>query len=117
MILVRWLISALAVMLVAYVVPGITVQNFVAALLVALVLGLANAFVRPILVFLTLPITVLTLGFFVLIINAFLFLVTAHLVPGFVVDGFWPAFWGSIILALIGWVANLIFGEKKALTV
>ena len=113
MILVRWLISALAVMLVAYLVPGITVTSFVSALLVALVLGFANAIVRPILIFLTLPITILTLGFFILIINAFLFMVTSSLVPGFHVDGFWPAFFGSIVLAIIGWAANAIFGEKK----
>lgn len=113
MILVRWLISAVAVMLVAYLVPGITVTGFVSALLVALVLGFANAVVRPILVFLTLPITILTLGFFILVINAFLFMVTSSLVPGFHVDGFWPAFIGSIVMAIIGWVANMIFGGKK----
>lgn len=113
-ILVRWIISALAVMLVAYLVPGITVDNFVAALLVALVLGFANAFVRPILVWLTLPITVLTIGFFVLIINAFLFMLTASFVPGFHVDGFWPAFFGSIFLAIIGWAVNSTFRTRTA---
>lgn len=114
MILVRWLISAVAVMLVAYLVPGITVAGFVSASLVALVLGFANAVVRPILVFLTLPITILTLGFFILVINAFLFMVTSSLVPGFHVDGFWPAFIGSIVMAIIGWMANMIFEEKRA---
>ena len=114
MIIVRWLISAIAVMLVAYLVPGITVTSFVSALLVALVLGFANAFVRPILVFLTLPITILSLGFFVLIINGFLFMVTAMLVPGFTVDGFGPAFIGSIVMAIIGWAVNMMFGEAKA---
>lgn len=117
MILIRWIISAIAVMLVAYLVPGIVVTGFVSALLVALVLGLANAIVRPILVFLTLPITVLTLGFFILIINAFLFMVTATVVPGFSVDGFGPAFWGSILLAVIGWAVNVPFGEKNATAV
>lgn len=113
MILVRWLISAIAVMLVAYLVPGITVTSFVSALLVALVLGLANAFVRPILVFLTLPITVLTLGLFILVINALLFMITAYFVPGFSVSGFGPAFLGSIVLAIIGWAANMLFEPAK----
>ena len=116
MILTRWLISALAVMLVAYLVPGITVTGFLSALLVALVLGFANAIVRPVLVFLTLPITVLTLGFFVLIINGFLFMVTAKIVPGFTVDGFAPAFIGSIVMAVIGWGVNMLFNPVKAVT-
>ncbi len=115
MILLRWLISALAVMLVAYLVPGITVTSFISALLVALVLGFANAFVRPILVFLTLPITILSLGLFVLVINALLFMLTAYFVPGFSVTGFGPALLGSIVLAIIGWGANIIFGTKSKL--
>lgn len=115
MIIVRWLVGALAVMLVAYLVPGITVTSFISALLVALVLGFVNAVIRPILIFLTLPITILTLGLFVLVINALLFMLTAYFVPGFAVSGFGAAFLGSIVLAFLGWGINLVFSaEKKA---
>lgn len=113
MILLNWLISALSVMLVAYVVPGITVENFLTALLVAIVLGLVNSLVRPILVILTLPITILSLGLFLLVINALLLMLVSAVIPGFEVAGFVPAVVGSIVLALIGWASGVVFGDKK----
>ena len=114
MILLRWLLSALSVMIVAYLIPGITVNSFLVALVVALVLGLVNAVLRPLLVLLTLPVTIFSLGLFVLVINGLLFLLVAKIVPGFHVDGFGPAFFGAIVLAIVGWVVNSVFGTKQA---
>jgi putative membrane protein len=112
MILLRWVLGALAVMLVTWIVPGITIENFWIALVVALVLGLLNAIVRPVLVLLTLPVTLLTLGLFVLVINAVVFLLASALVPGFEVDGFWAAFIGAILMAIVVWAVNTISGKK-----
>jgi putative membrane protein len=114
MMLIRWILGALAVIAVTRFVPGIAVDSFLTALLVALVLGLLNAVVRPLLVLLTLPVTVLSLGFFVLVINAILFMLASAIVPGFSVDGFWTAFLGAIVYAVIGWGINLVFGQKRA---
>lgn len=105
-ILLRWLINTVAIMLMALYLPGIVVSGFYAALIAALVLGIINALIRPILVILTLPVNILTLGLFTLIINAFLFWFTATIVKGFEVAGFWPAFWGALIMWLVAWMTN-----------
>jgi putative membrane protein len=112
MIIIRWLVSAFAVILVTRIVPGLEVDSFITALLVALVLGFLNAVIRPILVILTLPITFLTLGLFVLVINAGLFLLAASFVPGFTVASFAAAFWGAIVFGLIGWAIQVVFNPK-----
>jgi putative membrane protein len=96
-LLLRWIVNAGALLLVAYLYPGVHVQDFVTALVAALVLGLVNALIRPILVILTLPVTLLTLGLFLFVINAALFWLVAELVSGFAVSGFWAAFVGSIL--------------------
>jgi len=106
MLLLRWLGSALALIIVDHVVPGFHVQNFWYALIAALVLGLLNLTVRPLLTLLTLPVTLVTLGFFTLIINAVVILLMASVVKGVSVDGFAPAFWGGVVLWLIGWATN-----------
>ncbi len=113
MVLLNWLISALSIMLVTYIVPGFEVKSFVTALLVALVLGLVNALIRPILVILTLPITILSMGLFVLVINAVLLMLVDALIAGFSVSSFWTAALGSIVLAFIGWAANMVFKPKR----
>ena len=105
-LLLRWLINAIAIMLMALYLPGIGVSGFFAALIAALVLGILNALIRPLLVLLTLPINLLTLGLFTLIINAFLFWFTSEIVKGFTVAGFWPAFWGALIMWLVSWGTN-----------
>jgi len=105
-LLIRWVINAAALILIAYILPGIEVSGWYAALITALVLGLVNAIIRPILVFLTLPITVLTLGLFILIINAFLFWFVSTFIEGFVVAGFWPAFFGALIMTVVSWITN-----------
>ena len=105
-LILRILITALALLLCAHVVPGISVSNFAAAIIAALVLGLLNLIVKPILFILTLPITLLTLGLFTFVINAAVFLFAASLVPGFLVEGFIPALLGSIIVSLASSVGS-----------
>ncbi|MCF7815411.1 MAG: phage holin family protein [Candidatus Pacebacteria bacterium] len=102
----RLIISAATLMLVTYIVPGITVDSFYTALVAALALGLLNAVVRPVLVILTLPITILTLGIFIFIINASLFLFVASFVDGFEVSGLVSALIGSILVSIISGIAN-----------
>ncbi|MBI2010456.1 MAG: phage holin family protein [Candidatus Chisholmbacteria bacterium] len=100
--LVRLLINTLAVLVSAYIIPGVKVDSYFTALVVAVVLGILNAIVKPILVFLTLPITIVTLGLFILVINTLLVLLASSLVPGFRVDSFLTAFIFSLVLALVG---------------
>ncbi len=110
-LLLRWLFSAMSLMLVAYFVPGIAVVSFYSALWAALVLGLANALIRPILVILTLPINILTLGLFTLVINALLFWLASTVVKGFSVSGFWPAFWGALATSIVSGILNSVFNK------
>lgn len=100
-ILINWLVSGLAVLVSAYVLPGVHIQNFLTALVVALVLGIVNSFLKPILLILTLPLNILTLGLFTLVINALLILLTSSLVPGFLVDNFLWALIFGIVLSLV----------------
>ncbi|MCX6787881.1 MAG: phage holin family protein [Candidatus Kaiserbacteria bacterium] len=102
----QWLISTLAILVAAYIVPGVMITP-VGALIAAVVLGALNLFIRPIILILTLPITILTLGLFSLVINALLVLLASYLVPGFLVFGFWPAFWFALALSVVNWVFNL----------
>ena len=99
-ILINWIVSALVIFSVAYVLPGVHVASFPVALVVALVLGIINAFLKPVLIILTLPINILTLGLFTFVINALLILLASKLVPGFIVDGFLWAFVFGIILSI-----------------
>ena len=106
MILARICITAGALLLAAYLVPGIVVSNFYTALIVAVILGILNMVVRPILLLLTLPITLLTFGLFVFVINAALFLLAAAVIDGFAVAGFLPALIGSLLVSIVSAVAN-----------
>ncbi len=99
----HWLIATLAILIAAHLVPGVAV-TLVGALIAAVVLGALNLFIRPILIVLTLPINVLTLGLFSLVVNAFLVLLASYLVPGFSVAGFWTALLFALVLAVINWV-------------
>ena len=105
-LLLRWLLNALALIAVANIVPGIHVDTFYHALIAALILGLVNALVRPILILLTLPVTVLTLGVFVLVINALMILLVSTIVQGFTVASFSSAFLGAIVLWIISMLTN-----------
>ncbi|MCL5675787.1 MAG: phage holin family protein [Patescibacteria group bacterium] len=108
-VFVNWLISAVAILVTAYLLPGVHVQGFMTALVVSVVLGIVNAVVKPVLVIFTLPITILTLGLFTLVINAFLVLLTSALVPGFKVDGFLTAFLFSLVLSIVNFFLQKIF--------
>lgn len=100
MTLIHWLVTALAIGIAAYLIPGIEV-TLIGALVLAVVLGLINMFLKPVINLLTLPLNVVTLGLFSLIVNALLVMLAGMLVPGFVVDGFWPAFFFAIVVALV----------------
>ncbi len=106
-IVVRWLLLAAALLLVANVAPGVSVASFGTALIAAFVLGLLNTLVRPLLVLLTLPVTLLTLGLFLFVVNALMFWAAASLLAGFAVAGFWAALLGSIIYSLCGMVIDV----------
>ncbi|WP_430419194.1 phage holin family protein [Methylibium petroleiphilum] len=105
-ILVRWLLLAAALLLVAHLYPGVVVQSFGAAMIAALVLGLFNAVLRPLLVLLTLPVTLLTLGLFLFVINALMFYFAASVLDGFSVRGFGAALIGSLIYSVCGLVID-----------
>jgi putative membrane protein len=107
-LLLVWLLNALALMGVAYLVPGIRVETFTSALIAALVLGLVNAVLRPVLVLLTLPVTVLTLGLFIFIINGLLFWGVGSVLSGFHVSGFWVAVFGAVVYSIISWLLSLL---------
>lgn len=106
-IIVRWLLLAAALLLVAYLYPGVTVTNFVSAMIAAFVLGLLNTLLRPILVLLTLPVTVVTLGLFLFVINALMFYFAASMLNGFHVAGFFAALIGSLLYSLCGMVIDV----------
>jgi len=107
-LLANLLIGGLAVFVSAYVLPGIHVDSFVTAVIVAVILGVVNAFIKPLLVLLTLPVTILTLGLFVFVINALMVLLVAAIVPGFKVDGFWMALLFSFVLSAINWFLHAL---------
>ena len=110
-LLVVWLINALALLALPYVVPSVQVGSFATALVAALLLGLVNTLIRPLLVLLTLPVTIITLGLFIFVINGLLFWLVASFIKGFGVAGFWSAVLGAIVYGLISWAASaLVFG-------
>jgi putative membrane protein len=112
-LLLGWIINAAALLLVAYLYPGVKIDDFVTALIAALVLGLVNTIVRPILVILTLPATILTLGLFLFVINAFCFWFVAEAVRGFRVDGAMAALVGSLLYSLITLVTSWVLLPRK----
>jgi putative membrane protein len=106
-LLIRWIISALAIIVTAYILPGVHISGFLAALVLAVVLGAINMIIRPILVILTLPLSIMTLGLFVLVINALLVMLAAYIVPGFSVTNFGWALLFGIVLALVNWILQM----------
>jgi putative membrane protein len=111
--LLVWTLNSLALLIVAYLYPGVQVQDWQAAAVAALVLGLANVLVKPVLVLLTLPITIVTLGLFLLVINALLFWAVGSEVPGIHVNGFWAALLGALLYSLITWALSAILPDEK----
>jgi putative membrane protein len=112
-LLLLWLLNAVALLAVTWLMPSIRLSGFGAALMAALGLGLINTLVRPILALLTLPITVLTLGIFYLLLNGFLFWFASALIPGFHIDGFASALVGAILYGIIAWFLSALLPGKK----
>lgn len=112
-IILRWLLNTLALIIVAFLVPGISIASYYSALIAALFLGIINAVIRPIIIFLTLPINILTLGLFTLFINGFMFWIVASFVKGFDIANFWSAFFAALVYALITMLTNSVIREPK----
>lgn len=112
-LLLKWLIMAVSIVIAAYFIPGVRVGSFLSAVWVALFLGVVNVLVRPVLIFITLPINVLTLGLFTFVINAALILLASSVIKGFEVSGFWWAVLYSIVLSIVNYLLNLIIQPDR----
>jgi len=110
--IIRWIINALFLMIISYLVPGVTIANFYIALITALVLAFVNAIIRPLIIVLTLPLNILTLGLFTLVINGLMFWFVGSFIRGFNIAGFWPAFWAALIFSVFSMILNY-FVDKK----
>lgn len=110
-ILIHWLINATAVYVTANVLTGISISNFRSALVVALVLGLINVFIKPILLFFSIPFLIVTLGLFMLVINALMLQLSAWLIDGFAVQSFWWAMLGSLCISLVSWMFSAVLNQ------
>ncbi len=112
-LILAWLINALALLIITYLMPSIHIRGFGTALIIAAVLGLINTIIRPVLLLLTLPVTILTLGLFILVVNALCFWLAASLLKGFEVSGFWAAFFGSLLYSIVSWLLSaLVLGQR-----
>jgi putative membrane protein len=111
--LITWLITAVSLLITAHFIPGFELKGIVAAAIAAVIVGLVNAIVRPILFWLTLPITILTLGLFTFVLNALTIWIASGLTPGFRIDGFIPALIGSLVLSVISGLLNAIFDRSE----
>jgi len=109
--LLRWSINLLALVIAGSLIKGIRIESIGMGILAAGILGIVNAVIRPIVLVLTLPITLLTLGLFTLVINALMLMIVANLVPGFIIESFRAAFWGGFIISLVSWLLNLFVGN------
>ena len=109
----RMLLNALAIMLAASFVPGVLLTGMVPAIIAGVLLGFVNALIRPVLLLLTLPFTLLTLGLFIFVVNAICFALTAALVPGFDLTGFFAAFFGALVVTIVSWIINALFAERR----
>jgi len=106
----RWSINLLALVVAGSLISGITIQSITWGIVAAGILGIVNAVIRPVVLILTLPINLLTLGFFTLVINAAMLMLVAEVVPGFAISNFWAAFWGAIVISLVSWIVNIFVG-------
>ena len=107
----RWAINGFALWVATFVFEGVRFEGVGPLIIASLVFGLVNAIIRPVLVLLTLPLTIVTLGLFILIINALLLMLVAALVPGFMLGGFWTAFFAAIFIAIVSFVTNRVIGR------
>ena len=112
--LARLILNGLAIIFAAWLLPGIQITSTLAALAAGVILGFVNAIVRPVLFLLTLPLTLLTLGLFIFVLNAICFALTAWLVPGFSVNGFFSAVFGALLVSVVSWILNgLVVGRRE----
>ena len=111
-VIIKWILFALLIMLIAWLIPGITITGFISALIVVIVLSIVNLLIRPIVEFISLPLNFITLGIFSLILNALLFLLVAKFSPGFQIDGFWSGFFGALILSIFTPIIDKIKVKK-----
>ena len=114
-ITIKWLALTASIMVTSYLIDGISVDGISSALLAAAVLGILNVFLRPIALILTLPVNILSLGLFTFVINAFMLIITSRLIPGFNVNGFWAAIFGSLLISIVSWAINIFAAEKVSL--
>ncbi|PKN06001.1 MAG: phage holin family protein [Deltaproteobacteria bacterium HGW-Deltaproteobacteria-7] len=112
-LITRWLVITVAILIASNIVPGISVDSLKTAIIAAAILGIINVFLRPVLLILTLPLTILTLGVFAFVINALMLLLVSHFVPEFKVDGFLSAFLGTLIISLVSWIANRFINKSN----
>lgn len=112
-ILLSILLNALAIYVAAYFLDGITLTSTTAALIAGLVLGIVNTLVKPVLILLTLPMTLITLGLFLFVVNAICLALTAWVVPGFEIAGFWSAVGGALIVSLVGWAVSGLRDDRR----
>jgi len=111
-LLVRWLILTAAITVAAYLIDGIHVSGFFSAFFAAAILGVLNVFFRPVLLILTLPINLLTLGLFTFVINAVLLKMVSGVISGFEVHGFWSAVWGALIISVVNWLLSSFITDR-----
>ena len=113
-LILLWVLNAVALLAVAYLLPSIQIASFGSAMIAAVLLGLVNAVVRPVLILLTLPATLLTLGLFLFVINGLMFWLAGSMIEGFAVESFWSAFFGSLLYSLISWaLSSLLVSGKR----
>ena len=112
-LILLWVLNAVALLCVAYLMPSIHVASFGSAMLAALLLGLVNAVVRPLLLLLTLPVTLLTLGLFIFVINGLMFWLASSLLEGFAVGGFWPAVFGALVYSIVSWALTSLLVQAN----
>jgi putative membrane protein len=111
-IVIRWLLLTASIMAASYVLSGIQVTSFFSAFFAAVILGFLNAFLRPLLIILTLPITILTLGLFTFVINAFMLKIVSGMIPGFYVHGFWAAIFGSLLISILNGLLTSFVSDR-----
>lgn len=110
--LLRTLLNAGTLILISNIVEGIKLGGWYAAILTVVVLGIINALIRPLIIILTLPVNILTLGLFTFVINALMFWFSSSIVKGFEVDGFWPAFWGALLFSITSWLISAVVSKR-----
>ncbi|MBI5573799.1 MAG: phage holin family protein [Elusimicrobia bacterium] len=114
-IFLKWVVNIIALALVVYFLPGISIDTLSTTIIASVILTLLNTFLKPILVFLTLPLSIISLGFFTLIINGFIFYTVSRIVSGFKIDNFWSAFWGAIIFSVVSFLLNLSVNRQDSI--